>query len=368
MFKEFSFNETYWGVSNFIERFVAMKCLRNLTFALVAIGAGLTVSNLQAGEPNYLFPDMVPYISEDNQYDYLRDWQMGTGEIRINTAVGNIGDGLFQIRVEPGTGSGGTIPTYQRVFIDTDNGPTYEDFYANDSEYHASHGHMHMTDFATFALEEVLEVNGRYEVGDVVSSHQKTSFFLIHVTRVPGPEWAGSPTYTTGNAAVYQNISRGWMDVYSHGISDQYVPLDGVPIGPKYWLTQIVDPTNVIRETDESNNTARVMIDLTQEGVAFYNPDGTLIQPGDFIDGNPADLDDDGDVDGDDFLIWQAGFGVDDSGDVDGDGDTDGDDFLIWQAEFGYEEGAGSGAVPEPSTIALGLLLAAAGLIAARRR
>ncbi len=67
---------------------------------------------------------------------------------------------------------------------------------------------------------------------------------------------------------------------------------------------------------------------------------------------DPGDFDTDGDVDGDDFLIWQAGFNVDDRGDADWDGDTDGDDFLIWQSQFGSGSGAGA-VVPEPSSMAL---------------
>ncbi len=47
-----------------------------------------------------------------------------------------------------------------------------------------------------------------------------------------------------------------------------------------------------------------------------------------------ADFDSDGDVDGDDFLLWQAGFAIDAGGDADGDLDIDGDDFLLWQAEL----------------------------------
>ena len=54
----------------------------------------------------------------------------------------------------------------------------------------------------------------------------------------------------------------------------------------------------------------------------------------------PADFDLDRDVDGDDFLAWQVGFGLTtgatkSDGDADLDGDVDGDDFLIWQIEFG---------------------------------
>ena len=76
----------------------------------------------------------------------------------------------------------------------------------------------------------------------------------------------------------------------------------------------------------------------------------------------PGDYDGDGDVDGDDFLRWQASFGVDAGGDADGDGDTDGDDFLIWQSESGSGSGSASASVPEPTPIALVLVMAAMGV------
>lgn len=102
------------------------------------------------------------------------------------------------------------------------------------------------------------------------------------------------------------------------------------------------------------------------------------------------DFDDDGDVDGDDFLIWQRWFAdkpdaiyqwVEDGvsrfltyvggesrgplADADLDGDTDGDDFLIWQAEFG--SGSASAAVPEPASIGL-LITALVGAVCLSRR
>ncbi|NLF32105.1 MAG: hypothetical protein GX591_14615 [Planctomycetes bacterium] len=48
-----------------------------------------------------------------------------------------------------------------------------------------------------------------------------------------------------------------------------------------------------------------------------------------------ADLDGDGDVDLDDFVILKNAFGTGDDGDCDGDGDTDLDDFVILKNEFG---------------------------------
>lgn len=70
-----------------------------------------------------------------------------------------------------------------------------------------------------------------------------------------------------------------------------------------------------------------------------------------------ADFDEDGDVDSDDLLIWQDGFGIASAaehtnGDADEDGDVDGRDFLAWQSGF---TGAGTplaqtAQIPEPTT------------------
>ena len=75
-----------------------------------------------------------------------------------------------------------------------------------------------------------------------------------------------------------------------------------------------------------------------------------------------ADFDGDGDVDGDDFLSWQAGFGAAGGlaqGDANGSGNVDGVDFGIWEDQYGTGSGPGSlgsAAVPEPSSIVILLL------------
>ncbi len=55
-----------------------------------------------------------------------------------------------------------------------------------------------------------------------------------------------------------------------------------------------------------------------------------------------ADFDQDLDIDGNDFLAWQRGFGKSSSatqadGDADHDADVDGEDLLIWESQFGGE-------------------------------
>jgi hypothetical protein len=71
--------------------------------------------------------------------------------------------------------------------------------------------------------------------------------------------------------------------------------------------------------------------------------------------GQPGDFDTDGDVDGNDFLVWQRGLGTTHSAAT----------LATWKANFGAPAVAASGAVPEPSSIVL--MLAAGLMIAARR-
>jgi hypothetical protein len=93
--------------------------------------------------------------------------------------------------------------------------------------------------------------------------------------------------------------------------------------------------------------------------------------------GEDADFDDDGDVDGNDFLIWQRGFGLSGpavplaAGNADGDLDIDAADLAIWVSQFGTTppQTVNAAAVPEPSALAIcGVALATACGAFARRR
>ena len=89
---------------------------------------------------------------------------------------------------------------------------------------------------------------------------------------------------------------------------------------------------------------------------------------------NPADFDNNGEVNATDFETWQSNFGIATAatiatGDTDLDGDVDGADFLFWQQQFGFGVvGLNSAAsVPEPSSVAI-CLLSLVGVGLARRR
>ena len=93
-----------------------------------------------------------------------------------------------------------------------------------------------------------------------------------------------------------------------------------------------------------------------------------------FVVPEDADFDGDGDVDGQDFLAWQRGFGSAGGlaqGDANGDGTIDEADLAIWHDQYGEAIGSlaasGAAAVPEPASTAM-IMIAGVVLLCHLRR
>ncbi|MCA9260542.1 MAG: hypothetical protein KDA61_15120, partial [Planctomycetales bacterium] len=328
-----------------------------------------------------LLPDMVPFVRED--VSYLANWDILDGRLRLQTMFANIGDGLFQIRAD-GSGGESTIPVVQRVFEGVDNGAIYEDYVVGTTvNFHQQHGHIHLDDFSEFQLlEVVVDQDGRLQVGNLAASEVKSSFRLHDSARVPMPEFAAALSFESGNTGLFQNVSRGWGDVYSHGTDGQSIDLDGVAMGRKYWLRQIVDPLNLFVEKDETNNVATILINIDRPGDAVRFPWNEYVRPGDQAPPTVGDLTLDGAVDADDWATFKAGFQIP-LGELDarsayllGDFDLDGKHTLYDAVAFreAYEAVHGSGswfaltALPEPVSWTLACLVAAARVSVRRKR
>ena len=93
------------------------------------------------------------------------------------------------------------------------------------------------------------------------------------------------------------------------------------------------------------------------------------------IAGLQGDFDQDNDVDGADFIVWQRGFGLlvgadVSDGDANNDGKVDHTDLQLWQANYGSQSPllAAAATVPEPGTLVLGLGFVLATCFVPRRR
>jgi hypothetical protein len=207
--------------------------------------------------------------------------------------------------------------------------------------------HLWLPGIAQYNLRTVTAGNG---VGPVVSTHDKTSMAVVdsaaHNTSLPGAPQ--TRVYNSVSAEIL-GISIGWADVYSTNLPGQWVEATGLPDG-QYWLEVIANPYHRIQETDETNNTTRILVNLVV-------PD-PLIHPGDYND--------DGTVDAADYVVWRNTLGetvpnygqnnaaLGTGADGDGDGVITAADYDVWRSRFGEVAGgaasAGSG-VPEPTAL-----------------
>lgn len=207
-----------------------------------------------ANEHAWLLPDL--FVLADQANDYLYGWYLDQTEIpgrtlmRLSTATPNIGTGPLELR-----GSSNSPGVVQRIYH---GDGAYHERLAGTFTFHPGHGHLHFDDWVQFHLRKVLPGNG---VGDIVAAGTKTSFAIIdletHNSALPGY----TPTGVYGGGLT-QGLSVGWRDIYDASLEGQWIDITALQPG-QYWLEGIVDPDNHIEESDETNNTTRILVNYT---------------------------------------------------------------------------------------------------------
>ena len=286
-----------------------LRHTRRVVLLSIAMVASICIDGTTA-QAQQLLPDIVPWVREDAPY--LVNWDITSGNLRMQTMFANIGDGLLQLRTDLAGTGGATTPLNQRVFNGVDNGPIYQDYFVENAlNFHQAHGHIHFDNFSEFQLRQVvMDAAGVVSVGSLVANTVKTSYRISDTARIPDPLYASKVSYPSSNTGLYQNISVGFGDIYSHGTEGQSISLTGVAYGPKYWLRQTVDPSNVLHEKNELNNSFEIMIDLNKPGQALLQLDGSFVQPGEVMPLPPGDLTGDRLVNIQDWLAFKANASV----------------------------------------------------------
>jgi hypothetical protein len=235
---------------------------RRLQMSVVSLAAGnLTDVGSPDGpavEATPLLPDITPLTNKQKGYVY--HWRLDRTEkpgrtlLRLTSSMANLGAGPLELR--GGAVVDGKQQVHQRIFDDQGN---FTDRLAGHFTHHAAHHHTHFDDFAQYNLRNVTATGG---VGRAVRSGKKVSFCLTdsepHDSTLPNSPPDGE--YYSCNSRR-QGISVGWADIYSSSLPDQWVDVTNVRPG-KYWLEVVVDPSDSIQESDETNNTTRILITL----------------------------------------------------------------------------------------------------------
>lgn len=227
--------------------FLLSACLPNSE--ALAVGE---VAKIAVDDPQPLLPDLFPWASESQ--GFLHDWVVEGDLLRFTTAFANGGAGHLELR------GGDILPNgnqqvHQRIFYDDG---TFQDRLAGEFTYHAGHGHIHFDGYAVYALRKYLPGGG---IGDLVATGGKISFCLIDITKYRSD--AGSSRYNS--CGQIQGVTAGWSDVYTRSLPDQWINISLVPDG-QYWLEVTVDPDNLLLESDSTNNTSRILVEINRGG------------------------------------------------------------------------------------------------------
>jgi hypothetical protein len=320
-------------------------------FARAALGVWLlifTISSATRVSAVPLLPDLVVWDSVQRNYMYggfISTTLIKSKVVyRFNGALLNIGQGPLEVREV--TDAEDTQTVYQRIYDSVGGAPTESILGVFPGAASIPPRHLWLPGIAQYKLRAVTPGNG---VGEILSSNDKTSMAVVDSDRHPSPP-TNSPTsavYNQVNAQIL-GISIGWADVYTTGLPGQWADATLLPSG-QYWLEVTVDPYDRILESDETNNTMRILVNLTIPSPQIH----------------PGDYNDDGVVDAADYTVWRDTHGqsvamLGTGADGDGNGTIGPPDYDVWKLHFGETAGSGSASiassVPEPSGVALAAL------------
>lgn len=205
----------------------------------------------------------------------------GAGKcLRLTTGPINVGDGPFDMRfdlvsdtvaleTEPATLRG---PMRQAIHL---AGGGTKEIPAGDYSLHTTHGHFHTEQILTY---EIFAVGNRTTGGlSKIGAGTKSGFcpadqlfgdFTRFEQAAPGAFGEGDTA--AGGCSSPEGgslgLTVGWGDVYRWQRPGQYVEFAGQPDG-LYVVRSTVDKSNLIRETDDTDNTAYALIEVRGEEI-----------------------------------------------------------------------------------------------------
>lgn len=212
------------------------------------------------------FPDLQTQPPADLRIERHR----GVKLLRFSNTVANRGDGPLELA--PVNQADGTTDAYQ-VFYTHDasgNWSAVGRVLVGTFEFHPTHNHWHLADFALYELRAVAADGS---IGDRVISSSKVTFCLLDSTVDDATLEHASPAqnYRFCGRTLPQGISVGWADTYGWSLPDQHLDISNVGSGD-YWLVSFADPSDRLFEggdVRELNNAAAVKVHLQGNSVAI---------------------------------------------------------------------------------------------------
>ena len=184
--------------------------------------------------------------------------------LRFTVGPQNAGDGPLELRFSPAADAlGQEAPMYQ-VITHADGSTSEHE--AGTYEYHKTHAHYHFKGFATLKL---FRVHGRRL--EKAGTGRKSGFCFGDVMMNSWDsfiqERAGTSRSTCGDfTEAYMGLTRGWTDIYDRSTPGNYIEFTDQPDG-LYVVQSTVDEANVVRETNERDNTSYAYIHVAGDRI-----------------------------------------------------------------------------------------------------
>jgi hypothetical protein len=236
---------------------------------MLALMAASTVA--LGAQPHRLLPDIVTLrIHAD---DLKVESSKGTTLLRLTNRIANRGRGPLEIypSAKSHACDGDADPdndreAIQRIFLDTSGDRVFERNADTDFEhftfgcdrYDPHAHHWNVFDLARYQLR-------RLHSGRTVARESKVAFCTVDSDPAfPGlPGSPDVPYYPQGgcDSSSILGVSIGWADEYYYGLPGQALNIKGVTAG-RYCLVSTADPSNLLREANNSNNRRKTRIEL----------------------------------------------------------------------------------------------------------
>lgn len=239
--------------------------------SLLVLGASVLLAPAAiaaCGSGNQLLPNLRVLPARD--ITVVLDSQGNpTDAMKFSTTSWNAGHGKLEL-VTKDTGSV-SQRVDQRIYC---KDGTFEERNAGFFEYHAAHNHVHFNDYANYMLEP-LDSNLQN-----VRKGTKTTFCLMDNTNINtqllrAPASEGFTVCAGQVVGSVQGLSVGWGDTYANTRPGQSLDTTNLPRGT-YRLRMVVDPKNLIAETNETDNEACKLVEI---GVGFVADRGPCTTP-----------------------------------------------------------------------------------------
>jgi len=231
-------------------------------FSYVCAGLlALFAAPLFAQEGELILPDLTTEPEEMTGNEFDTDELPGRVLFRFDTSIPNLGPGFFRLDTTGVDSGDGRETVVQRIDRSGADDATRD---AGDFLFNPENNHMEADDWVNYNLREVLPGG---EAGPILRMGQKQSVRITSTRTIDSVDSGPRILARGGN----HGIGIGWTDIYSRNLDEQWVDVTGVARG-EYWLEVVVDPGQHVLEADETNNSARIKVNLNSPAMPDFPP------------------------------------------------------------------------------------------------